>query len=76
MSTEGLSKAGIRYVVLHRDAPAWAKPDRRRGAKNLRAVEAFLERNLRRLADSTERMKLYRVEKPRGALPEKPDAGQ
>ena len=74
MSTEGLSKVGIRYVVLHRDAPAWAKPDGQRGAKNLRAVEAFLDRNLRRLADSTERVRLYRVEGPRGALPEMPNA--
>ena len=75
MSTEGLSKVGIRYVVLHRDAPAWAKPDGQRGAKNLRAVEAFLDRNLRRLADSTERVRLYRVGGPRGTLPEMPNAG-
>lgn len=69
VSTGGLAKAAIRYVVLHKDAPAWSRPDGERGAERLRAVEAFLDRNLRRLPGSTERVLLYGVESHSGRSP-------
>ncbi len=59
--TQGVSQAGIRYVILHRNALFWVKPDSVRGKKKLRAVEGLLDRLFERLPESTGGTVLYRV---------------